>query len=103
MFWLFYNYFIKYKPLFLFLLQVTESSSSVAMESTGFRRALNKILDDNIGVSVLTTDRSPSIRKIMRVDYQNIHHEFDVWHVAKGMFLKSMPTAICFFNVYTVI
>ncbi|CAM4661702.1 unnamed protein product [Leuciscus chuanchicus] len=70
------------------LVQVTESSSSVAMESTGFRRALNKILDDNIGVSVVTTDRSPSIRKIMRVDYQNIHHEFDVWHVAKGMIKK---------------
>ncbi|XDV52409.1 hypothetical protein PO909_021139 [Leuciscus waleckii] len=70
------------------LVQVTESSSSVAMESTGFRRALNKILDDNIGVSVVTTDRSPSIRKIMRVDYQNIHHEFDVWHVVKGMIKK---------------
>ncbi|XP_016432068.1 uncharacterized protein LOC107758771 [Sinocyclocheilus rhinocerous] len=70
------------------LVQVTESSSSVAMESTGFRRALGKILDDDIGVSVVTTDRSPSIRKIMRVDYTNIHHEFDVWHVAKGMIKK---------------
>ncbi|ROL46137.1 THAP domain-containing protein 4 [Anabarilius grahami] len=67
---------------------VTESSSSVAMESTGFRRALSKILDDDIGVSVVTTDRSPSIRKIMRVDYPKIHHKFDVWHVAKGMIKK---------------
>lgn len=70
------------------------------MESTGFRRALNKILDENTGVSVVT-NRSPSIRKIMQVDYQNIHHEFDVWHVAKGMFLKSMPTAIWYVNFYT--
>uniref|UniRef100_A0A8C1ZPL9 Transposase n=1 Tax=Cyprinus carpio TaxID=7962 RepID=A0A8C1ZPL9_CYPCA len=44
--------------------------------------------DDNIGVSVVTTDRSPSIRKIMQVDYQNIHQGFDVWHVAKGIIKK---------------
>uniref|UniRef100_A0A671KNU9 THAP-type domain-containing protein n=1 Tax=Sinocyclocheilus anshuiensis TaxID=1608454 RepID=A0A671KNU9_9TELE len=31
-----------------------------------------------IKIDVLTTDRSTSIRKIMHVEYPNIHHEFDI-------------------------
>ncbi|XP_077098416.1 uncharacterized protein LOC143749485 [Siphateles boraxobius] len=65
------------------LVQVTEASSSTAMEPIGFKRALNQILEKGIKVDVLTTDRSPSIRKIMREDYPFIHHEFDIWHVVK--------------------
>ncbi|XP_073714613.1 uncharacterized protein [Misgurnus anguillicaudatus] len=70
------------------LVQVSEASSSVAMEPIGFRRGVDKLLEQGIQIDVLTTDRSPSIRKIMRVEYPNIHHEFDVWHVVKGFFKK---------------
>ncbi|KAF4114399.1 hypothetical protein G5714_004622 [Onychostoma macrolepis] len=65
------------------LVQVTEASSSVAMEPIGLKRGLSKILEKGIKVDVLTTDRSPSIRNIMRVDYPFVQHEFDIWHVAK--------------------
>lgn len=68
-----------------FVSQVTETSSSVSMEPVGFKRAVNRIQDEGIKINVVTTDRSPSIRKIMRVDYPDIHHEFDIWHVVKGM------------------
>ncbi|XP_042610729.1 uncharacterized protein LOC109070109 [Cyprinus carpio] len=70
------------------LVQVTEASSSVAMEPVGFKRAVNTIQEQGIKIDVLTTDRSPSIRKIMRVEYPNIHHEFDIWHVVKGLSKK---------------
>lgn len=55
------------------------------MEPVGFKRAVNRIQDEGIKINVVTTDRSPSIQKIMRVDYPDIHNEFDVWHVVKGM------------------
>ncbi|XP_051578294.1 uncharacterized protein LOC127454857 isoform X2 [Myxocyprinus asiaticus] len=70
------------------LVQVAEASSSVAMEPIGFKRGLNKLLDQGIKIEVMTTDRSPSLMKIMQVDYPDIHHEFDIWHVVKGFFKK---------------
>ena len=68
---------------FLCFLQVTEASSSVAMEALGFERALNTLLDVGLQVEVVATDRSPSVRKMMREQYPDITHQFDVWHTAK--------------------
>jgi len=65
---------------YYYLLQVTKATSSVAMGPVAFKRCVDFILD------VITTDRSPSIRKTMRVDYPRIQHEFDIWHVVKGMY-----------------
>ncbi|XP_056128559.1 uncharacterized protein LOC130106453 [Rhinichthys klamathensis goyatoka] len=74
------------------LMQVSQASSSVAMEPLAFKKALEKILDEGIDVKVVTTDRHPSIRKIMREEYPSIIHQFDPWHVAKG-FKKKMVAA----------
>lgn len=70
------------------LVQVTEASSSVAEEPIGFKRSVNKLLEEGIETDALTTDRSPSIRKNMRVEYPNIHHKFDIWHVVQGFSKK---------------
>uniref|UniRef100_A0A8C5GYH7 Uncharacterized protein n=1 Tax=Gouania willdenowi TaxID=441366 RepID=A0A8C5GYH7_GOUWI len=67
------------------LIQVSEASSSPAMEAVGFRRGLDRLLDSGVCVDVVTTDRHPSIRKIMRESYPNLRHQFDPWHVAKGI------------------
>ncbi|KAL2076360.1 hypothetical protein ACEWY4_028061 [Coilia grayii] len=67
------------------LVQVTEASSSVAMEAMGFKRGLNHLLSLGVDVGVMATDRSPSIRKIMRESYANIRHEYDPWHVSKSV------------------
>ncbi|XP_063077476.1 uncharacterized protein LOC134467554 [Engraulis encrasicolus] len=76
------------------LLQVTEASSSVAMEPQGFRRGLNGLLyTEGLSIDLIATDRSPSIRKIMREEFPQIRHEFDPWHVAKGILKKLMPLA----------
>nr|XP_054775161.1 uncharacterized protein LOC129283348 [Lytechinus pictus] len=67
------------------LVQVSEASSSVAMEKLGFQRALQELLDAGINVTVVATDRHVGIRKLMREEYPHIIHQFDVWHVEKAV------------------
>lgn len=55
------------------------------MEAMGFQRGLNHLLDLGLDIGVMVTDRSPSIRKLMRESYGNIRHEYDPWHVNKSM------------------
>ncbi|XP_076152198.1 uncharacterized protein LOC143135417 isoform X1 [Alosa pseudoharengus] len=66
------------------LVQCTEATSSGAMEPLGFRRGMNDLLDTGLDVEVMATDRSTSIQKIMREEFPNVQHEFDIWHTAKG-------------------
>jgi len=54
------------------------------MELLGFRRCLERLLQAGVVVDTITTDRSPSIRKLMRETYSDIQHQFDPWHVATG-------------------
>ncbi|XP_076156980.1 uncharacterized protein LOC143140023 isoform X2 [Alosa pseudoharengus] len=75
------------------LIQVTQAKNSVAMERMGFKKGLDKLLDDGIAVKVVTTDRHPSIRKMMREDYPDITHQFDPWHVTKGLKKKMVVAA----------
>ncbi len=56
----------------------------MAMEAEGFRRGLHYLLFRGVDIGMTTTDRYPSIRKIMREDYSHIRHEFDPWHVNKS-------------------
>lgn len=66
------------------------------MESQGFRRGLNSlILNEGLDIDLITTDRAPSVRKIMREEFQNIHHEFDPWHVTKGKELNAIMHVYC--------
>ncbi|CAM4607613.1 unnamed protein product [Leuciscus chuanchicus] len=66
------------------LVQCTEATSSGAMEPLGFRMGMNDLLDMGLDVAVMATDRSTSIQKIMREEFPNVQHEFDIWHTAKG-------------------
>ncbi|XP_051971034.1 uncharacterized protein LOC127635204 isoform X2 [Xyrauchen texanus] len=75
------------------LVQDTEASSSIAMEPIGFKRGLSRLVEQGIQIDVVTTDRSPSIRKIMRVDYPDMHHEFDICLVVKGLYKKLLSVS----------
>lgn len=66
---------------------MTQAKNSVAMEPMGFKQGLDRLLDEGIAVKVVTTDRHPSIRKIVREEYPEVTHQFDPWHVAKGQFV----------------
>ncbi|XP_072017744.1 LOW QUALITY PROTEIN: uncharacterized protein [Amphiura filiformis] len=63
--------------------QVTEVSSSNAMEKEACKRVLNRIKDNGVKVEVLATDRHLGIQKMMKEDYPEINHQNDVWHLAK--------------------
>lgn len=69
--------------------QVTEASSSVAMEVMGLQRGLDELLSCGVDIAVMTTDRSPSVRKLMREEHPQIRHELDPWHVVKGKLLHN--------------
>lgn len=44
-------------------------------------------------VTTISTDRHPEIVKEMRVNNPEKHHQFDPWHVAKGLSKKIAKTA----------
>ena len=67
------------------LVQVTEATSSVAMEKVGCKRTLDNLLDSGVAVATMATDRHTGIRKMMREQYPGIQHQFDVWHLIKAI------------------
>ena len=56
------------------------------MEAMGFQRGLDHLISKGVDVGVMSTDRSPSIGKIMKDSYTNIRHDFDPWHVNKSKY-----------------
>ena len=70
------------------VVQVTEVSSSNAMEKEGFVRCLDSLEDDDIEVSMITTDRHTGITSTMQKDYSHIVHQYDVWHLSKSIIKK---------------
>lgn len=75
------------------LVQVTDTTSSVAMEKLGFKTCLDRVGQKGIKVELVATDRHIGIRKVMRTGYPDIDHEFDVWHFAKSIKKKLLTKA----------
>ena len=72
-----------------------EVTSSQAMEKETFIRCINNILhSQNLPIKKLSTDRHVSIKKLMKADerFKHIEHQFDPWHVAKGILKKIMSS-----------
>ena len=70
------------------LVQVSEVSSSVAMEKEGLRRCLDKLLTQGFSISSIATDRHTGVASLMKKEYSFIEHQFDVWHMAKSVTKK---------------
>ena len=66
------------------LVQVTEVSSSSAMEYEGCKRSLNSLIKKNVPIRCLTTDRHTTITAKMRTVFPTINHQYDVLHYKKG-------------------
>lgn len=64
------------------------------MEKEGLSRALQYLHDKGLVIQILVTDRHRQIAKWMRESHPEIKHYFDVWHVAKGMSIISLPSAL---------
>jgi len=59
--------------------------SSQAMELEGFRRTLQRVLESELPLKVVATDRHISINKEMDRTHPGLIHQFDVWHFAKNV------------------
>lgn len=70
------------------LVQVSEVSSSNAMEKKGCQRALDNVIEQGVKVRSLTTDRHIQITSEMRKRYPSIVHQYDVWHLSKWVTKK---------------
>lgn len=70
------------------VVQVTETTSSVAMEKEAFRRCIDGVRDAGLKVSMIATDRHTGIAALCRTAYPEINHHFDVWHVCKNVSKK---------------
>uniref|UniRef100_A0A8C5PIH0 Uncharacterized protein n=1 Tax=Leptobrachium leishanense TaxID=445787 RepID=A0A8C5PIH0_9ANUR len=70
------------------LIQVSEATSSVAMEKQAFTRCIDKLIADGLIIRIIATDRHVCIRKVMRERYPQINHQFDIWHYCKSMTKK---------------
>ena len=70
------------------IVQVTEVTSSNAMEREGFKRCMEKIQGNGAQVKVVATDRHVSIKSDMKKNYPNVDHQFDVWHLTKSVTKK---------------
>ena len=58
------------------------------MEKLGFERALEDLLHDGLEISTVATDRHMGIWKLLRENYPEIDHQFDVWHISKSITKK---------------
>ena len=69
---------------------VTEVKNSNAMEKEGFVRLLKGLKKDGVKIDIISTDKHTQIRKLMRVDpdFNIMKHQFDPWHIAKGICKK---------------
>ena len=70
------------------IVQVSEVSSSNAMEREGFKRCMENIHNRGADVKVVATDRHVSIRSDIKKNFPNVQHQFDVWHVSKSITKK---------------
>ena len=73
-----------------------EVTSSQAMEKEAFIRCINNIHHlQNLPIKMLSTDRHVSIKKLMKTDerFKHIEHQFDPWHLPKGILKKIMQSA----------
>ncbi|XP_072048102.1 uncharacterized protein [Amphiura filiformis] len=69
-------------------LSVNEASSSNAMEKEACHRLLDRLKENDVELSIFCTDRHASIAKMMREEYADIDHQFDMWHLAKSVTKK---------------
>ena len=70
------------------LVQVSEVSNSVGMEKEGFLRSVNELVTKGLTVAQIATDRHLQITSVMKKQFPDIDHQYDVWHVSKSVIKK---------------
>ena len=61
------------------------AGNSARMELDGLNNVLQRLYDNVINISCLTTDRHKQVRLFLRKDRKDIRHQFNVWCFAKNI------------------
>ena len=78
------------KVLCFNIVHIKEVTSSNAMKKEGFIRCIDEIENHQLSIQTVSTDRHASVKKPMQTKtYAHISHQFDPWHIAKGILKKS--------------
>ena len=70
------------------VVQVTQVTSSNAMEKEGFERCIQDLAREEVTIMRIATDRHTSISSSMKKDHGEIDHQYDVWHLSKWIIKK---------------
>ena len=62
---------------------VQVGGASTRMEPAAARVCLQFLLDQGVKIKCFVTDRSSSLRTLLRLEFPQICHQFDVWHYVK--------------------
>ena len=71
------------KVLAFSVVQVSEVTSSNAMEKEGFKHCIESLEDDRVQIDQIATDRHVSISSFLNKKRPRINHQYDVWHLSK--------------------
>ena len=55
------------------------------MEKEGLRWSLTYLLERNVSINTIATDRHKDVGALMKSEYPYISHQYDVWHMAKSV------------------
>ena len=66
------------------LIQSSETGSSV-VEKEGLRQSLNYLLEQDVSVNTIATDRHRGMGAVMKTNYPYITCQYDVWHMAESV------------------
>lgn len=72
--------------------RMTDKKSTV-LEKACFLKGLRELLAKNLKVVEVVTDAHPQIESLMKKDFSNIKHSFDIWHGAKNLGKKIVKVA----------
>ena len=76
--------------IFYKLIQSSETGSSVAMEKEGLRQSLNYLVEWNVSINTIATDRHKGVSALMKAHYPSITYQYDAWHLAESV-VKQLP------------
>ena len=75
-------------------IHVAEVKNSYWLELEGLERCLCTITRHDVHTAVLGTDRHPGMKKMMHENYGDIKHEYDLWHIQRGVKKKLLKCKI---------
>ncbi|KAL5006833.1 hypothetical protein ScPMuIL_015639, partial [Solemya velum] len=67
---------------------------STTMEKEGFQRVMKELKDKQVKVTEVVTDAHISIGALMKKEYPDIKHSFDIWHAAKNLGKKVVAAGL---------